>query len=98
MTIQDIKFSVEKICDRHNVKKLVLFGSYARGEESSDSDMDFCVSFSSLSPKEYAKHFFGVFHELQETLGHKVDLLSEHGLTKQSLKERIDRDGVRLYG
>lgn len=54
--------------------KVAIFGSYARGEERPDSDIDVIVEFSETkSLLELVK----IERELYETLGVKVDLLTE---------------------
>ena len=40
LTIAQIKKAVTPICERYGVKKMWLFGSYARGEADEKSDVD----------------------------------------------------------
>ena len=37
---------IQELCERENIIYLGLFGSYSRGEETKDSDIDFLVKFS----------------------------------------------------
>ncbi len=53
------------------VKKLGLFGSYARGDESPDSDMDFVVEFEKIT----FDAFMGLVFYLEELFGCDVDLI-----------------------
>ena len=58
------------------VLKAWLFGSYARGEETPESDVDIIVEFDHSSPIglfTYAQ----IWRELQERLGVDVDLVEE---------------------
>lgn len=98
MTLSDIKEKAAPICNRHQVRRLELFGSCARGEATEGSDMDFCVSFDALPPAEYARQFFGLLHDLEDAFHATIDLLTESSIRKQSLKESLQRDGVCLYG
>ena len=41
LTIDEIKKRIRPVCEKYNVKELFLFGSYARGEATEDSDVDF---------------------------------------------------------
>ena len=43
MTVNEIRVTAEPICLRHRVRRLDLFGSFARGEAREGSDIDFCV-------------------------------------------------------
>jgi len=98
MNVKDIQNSVAPICDRFGVRRLDLFGSYARGEQQPDSDIDFCVSFSDLPPAEYATRFFGLLHALEDTLHTTIDLLTQPSIKKPSLKKDIEQHGICVYG
>lgn len=71
-----------------------VFGSYARGEERSDSDVDVLVRFKD------GKSMLGIIAlemELSERLGLKVDLVTERGLCAH-IKERVFKDLQTIYG
>ena len=73
------------------IASLALFGSVARGEAGSASDVDFVIKF-----KEAVSlfHFFEVQHRLEEILGvDKVDLVEE-GALHPGLKGSILREAV----
>ena len=57
------------------VLKAWLFGSFSRGEETKDSDVDIMVSLDKSKP--IGLKFFGMWSDLEELLGRKVDLVSE---------------------
>ena len=86
-SLEDIKRvlneNFELIGKRYKVKTLGVFGSYVRGEESENSDVDVLVEFD--EPVGFFK-----FLELEEYLGgiigRKVDLV-----TRKALKPRIGR-------
>lgn len=42
-TIEKIKAVVKPIADKYNVQSVYLFGSYARGDATENSDLDFLV-------------------------------------------------------
>ena len=98
MNLQEIKESVAPICNRYEVRRLEVFGSYARGDQHTDSDIDFCVSFRDFPPAEYAKKFFGLLHELEDTLHASIDLLTASSIKKPSLRNDIKKHGVCVYG
>lgn len=58
---------------------IALFGSFARGEEKSSSDIDILVNFK--HPISLFDHA-GIELELEEKTGKKVDLVTERGLSK----------------
>ena len=98
MTTEEIRVKVGPICTRYRVRSLRLFGSAARGEAGAGSDLDFCVSFGELAPAEYAKQFFGLLHDLEDTFQLAVDLLTDSSVRKESLRKSLQRDGVQVYG
>jgi hypothetical protein len=62
---------------KHGAYDVRIFGSVARGEATSDSDIDFLVKLESgHSLLELAR----LLRELQELLGCKVDIVTEAGL------------------
>ncbi|MEK6984262.1 MAG: nucleotidyltransferase domain-containing protein [Nanoarchaeota archaeon] len=68
------------------VKKLVLFGSYARNESNKDSDIDFLVEFE--EGRGLFDDFIHLVHFLEDLLGKRIDLGEEH-LLKEELKPYI---------
>lgn len=61
---------------RYPIKRLALFGSYARNEATSDSDIDVLVEFS----QPVGFQFFDLARELEGLLDHPVDLVSRNGI------------------
>ena len=67
-----------------NVSNIGYFGSFARNEPSSDSDIDILVEFY----KPLGWEFFDLKDFLEAQLGRKVDLVSKSALKRQ-LREKI---------
>ena len=76
------------------VLKAWLFGSFSRGEETKDSDVDIMVSLAKSTP--IGLKFFGMWSDLEELLGRKVDLVSE-GTLLPFAKESVERDKILVY-
>lgn len=77
------------------VLKAWLFGSYSRGEQRKDSDVDLLI----LPDK--SQHFSlltlsGMYEDLKELLGCEVDLITEGGLLPFA-RESADRDKILIY-
>ena len=91
MTMKMIKETVADYFKNQPVLKAWLFGSFSRGEETADSDVDIIVLLDKSSP--IGLKFFGMWSELEELLGRRVDLVSEGTLLpfaqKSAEKERI---------
>lgn len=87
------KEKIIEICRRNDISFCALFGSFARGEANSDSDIDLLVRFS--KPKGY--DWLDAAIEIEEALGKKVDLITEASLSKH-VREYVDKDLQVLYG
>ena len=77
------------------VLKAWLFGSYARGEQTAESDIDILI----LPDKSQHFSLFtlsGMYEDLKELLGREVDLITEGGLMPFA-RESADRDKILIY-
>jgi uncharacterized protein len=77
-----------EITEVYHVKEIGVFGSYIRGEERADSDVDILVDFE--KPIDLFR-FLDLEERLSELSGKKVDLVSKNALKpyigKEILKE-----------
>ena len=76
------------------VLKAWLFGSYARGEERPDSDVDIMVVLDRSKP--VGLKFFGMWGDLEQLLGRQVDLVTEKALMTFA-RESANRDKKLIY-
>ena len=77
------------------VLKAWLFGSFSRGEQRDDSDVDILI----LPDKSQHFSLFtlsGMYEDLKELLGREVDLITESGLMPFA-RESADRDKILIY-
>lgn len=88
---------IERLCRRHGVRRLALFGSAARGEDDPSSDVDVLVEFSPMSPAERADAYFGLLADLERMLGRSVDLVEESTVHNPYVKATIARDRDVIY-
>jgi len=89
--IAKIKKPIIDILKKHGVKKAGIFGSYARGEEKDDSDIDILIQ----PTKNMGIEFIEIKLELEDKLGKKVDLVSYKGINLH-LKKYILKDEVKI--
>ena len=76
------------------VLKAWVFGSYARGEETEDSDVDILVDLDYSQP--IGLEFVQMQLDLQSLLRKSIDLVSSRGVSKY-IKPYIDTDKKLLY-
>lgn len=100
MTIESIKTLLLPIAKRYNLRGIYLFGSYARGEATAESDLDFVIDggdYGNMS--DYLK----MLNEFEVRLGKSVDVISctkvynDNTRAGKRLRQNIERDKVLIY-
>jgi len=88
--LEILRMHKEELKNKHKIKSIKIFGSYARGEQRETSDIDIIVKFE--------KHptlveFIKIQEELENLLGIKVDLLTEESISpfiRPLIKETVE--------
>ena len=91
----DISTAVSRVLTQYDVSEAYLFGSFARGEQTPDSDIDLrlvcgnAMTFGTL---------YELSHELERELGRKVEIVTnppEH--MRPAFRKSIKQEEIRLY-
>ena len=95
ISLTDISSAVSRVLPCYDVHGAHLFGSFARGEQTPDSDIDLRLICGDTMT-------FGTLYELslelEKELGRKVDIVTnppEH--MRPAFRKYIEQDEVRLY-
>lgn len=84
--LQDIKNTLstnkKSLFDKYGLRFLAIFGSYARNQQTDQSDIDILVEFE----KPIGIEFIDLAHDLENMLDEKVDLVSKSGLKPKYFK------------
>lgn len=94
LTIEKIREICIGVLSSYPVEYCYLFGSYAKGKATKNSDIDLlvCTSVSGIE-------FFGLVEELREKLKKKVDVLDQKQIENNfELTNEILKDGIKIYG
>lgn len=91
-TIDDIKKRVIPIIIKYGINSFSLFGSYARGEATDDSDLDFVMDKGDLRGLQYVS----LVQDLEDEFNCHVDVISKGSSNKKFL-EAVSKDEVLLY-
>ena len=91
-SISDIQTIVSKLARQYGAERVYLFGSYARGDMTADSDIDLRIDKGSIRGLAFA----GLLGDLEDALGTHVDLISTTGMDEGFLQE-TQKDEVLLY-
>jgi|UPI0005D2B6DA predicted nucleotidyltransferase len=92
LTINGIEERAKQVFSAYPVNEVSLFGSYARGSQTEDSDIDFLIKKSDLSLLTISK----IKQDLISVLGEKVDLVSESDIS-DVFRFLIKDDEVIIY-
>ena len=85
MELEQLKNKIIPVLERYEVKKAAVFGSFVRGEQTEDSDIDILVEFKG---EKSLLDLAGLKIELEDALNRKVDVLTYNSL-HPLLKDRI---------
>jgi len=81
-----------EVKEKYRAKIKGIFGSYAKGEERENSDLDVLVEFASDAD---LIHFVGLSLFLEEKLGIKVDVVP-YDTVREEIKERVFGEVIYL--
>lgn len=85
---------IKDFFSKQPVLKAYLFGSYSRGNETENSDIDLLVELDYNQP--IGLEFIQMQLDLQKLLSKKVDLVSARGLSKY-IKPILDKEKKLIY-
>lgn len=94
-----IKGLIPKIQEYMKTKPILrawLFGSYSRGEETPESDIDILVDYDETKGIVSLFKIGGMLVDLSNLAGIKVDLVESCGL-KEFARQSVERDKILIY-
>jgi predicted nucleotidyltransferase len=91
----NILHKIRDTLEKSPVSKAWLFGSFARNEETKDSDIDILVQFNP-NAKISLFDYGGIVYNLEQSTGRRIDLVEEHTL-KPFAKATAERDKKLIY-
>lgn len=92
-TLDEIRAIARPIAARHGVERLYLFGSYARGEATSKSDLDFRIEKGRIRNLLQLGSFL---NDIEDTFQKNADILTTQMLSEDFLSS-IRNEEVLLY-
>ncbi len=90
--LKEKRSEILRVAAEHGAYNVRVFGSVRRGEAEPDSDVDLLVS---MQKGKTLLDFVGLWQDLEELLGCKVDVISDGGISPY-LREQILAEAVPL--
>ncbi len=90
--LRENREDILRLAARHGAYNVRVFGSVARGDADSRSDVDLLVE---LEPDRSILDLGGLLMDLQDLLGREVDVVTEKGL-RDRIRDRVLREAVPL--
>lgn len=91
-TKEEIIALLKPVFEKNKTKKAILFGSYAKGTQCEESDIDILVD-SNL----HGLDFIGLIEDIQSAVGIPVDLIDVYQLTNDTLIRETQLNGEIIY-
>ena len=95
LSIEEIKSYIKPVIEKYPIEKVILVGSYARGDASDKSDIDLIVESRG---RLHNRKIFALGGELLDVLPVRVDVYDILEITNPSaMHENIRKEGVIIY-
>jgi len=87
---------LQRTCFDNRVNRIILFGSYAKGQSNANSDIDLYLD---SGRRITGFDFFDLKAAIEEAFNKEIDLLPDLDVTVGSIVEQeIQKHGVTVYG
>ena len=100
LSVEEIRDKISPVCEKYAVSEAFLFGSYARGDATEESDVDLRI----VAGKPFGMLALNRLNEEFETaLQKNVDVITHFPKKKslrfyKSFEDNVSREEVRVYG
>ena len=94
VALQDISKTVTPVLKKYGVRRASVYGSFARGEERPDSDVDFVIDLSTTHMGMFS--YMRFINEMEEVLNRKVDIITDASMSPH-MRPFIEKDLTTIY-
>ena len=102
-TIEEIRNAVTPVAMKYGLKSVYLFGSYARGTATEDSDVDLFIDTTGTSIRTLFD-LGAVYCDFEEALGKQIDLITKSSFDQKAMtkadedfRSEVYRERMNLY-
>ena len=89
---------IKKVCSRHKVDQMFVFGSVLTKDFNENSDVDFLIKFGEIDLYDYFENLLNLKESLENILHRKIDILEVQAVKNPYLKKSIDNSKLLIYG
>lgn len=93
LSIDDLRSVVLPLLKQYGLKRAFLFGSYARGEASDNSDIDLIVERGADSRR---LSVYALGEDVHEATGKRVDIFDMSELNEAPFKSTVTNEAIAL--
>lgn len=102
ITQKQIEEIIKRIIDNYNPEKIILFGSYAYGHPTEDSDLDLLVVKDSNLPRykrarEIRRHLWGITDIPKDIIVYTQEEIDAWGKVEEAFITNVVKKGKVLY-
>jgi hypothetical protein len=99
LSLDEIKRRLTPIFKKYQVRRAYLFGSYARGEATPESDVDIRVEKGDNDCLCGLLEESGMYLDLKDAVGREVDLLTHYpkSIYSRIFRKNMERDEIVIY-
>ena len=98
-----MKERVVPVAERYGLRAVYVFGSYARNEATDESDIDILIDRTGSTIKGLFD-MGNLYHDLRESIGREIDLVTTHTLEQKSTRNRtpafveaLQKERIQIY-
>lgn len=94
LSLSEVKAVVKELLKRYHAEYALLFGSYARGDATPDSDIDIII----VGGKDFVpRNIFALAEDLREMTGRNADVFEMREVnTGMPFYESVMKEGIRI--
>ena len=95
-TIDEIKRRFLPVTRKYDIAEAFLFGSYARGDATKDSDVDFYVKTGKLKS---GWDIGGIWYDTEKAMNKKIDIVyADQTEIDKEFEEEMRKNLIKIYG
>ena len=94
-SIDEIKERFEKVARKYEINEAYLFGSYARGDATKKSDVDFYIHADKIRT---LFQLAGFYTDVQNAMKKKIDVVTSDATIGEKFEREMKKELVKIYG